>query len=131
MIKKSTLLLLLTGMISSCNLFPQAEKNNLSFDINDLKSEEVKKYNLKGNAYTIKIALSGNITDSTTIHWGSLDSAGGLYPYQRFVLQPGKVNYHYRGDFYGQAFYLQHSPFENSAIGGELKADVIVYTTGS
>lgn len=131
MIKKSILLLLVSGLVFSCNLLPRPEKNKFSFDIHGLQSEDVKKISVRGSAHSIQVSLTGNISDSLTVQWGGLGNGDTLqHPYQRFVLPPGKVNYLYKGDFYSGSFFIKHTPFENSAIEGVLKVDVNVYATG-
>ncbi len=130
MLKKSFLFLLAAALTSSCDIFPLPKNVELSFDIHDLQSERVEKVNFKGYASNIKIAITGDITDSTAIQWGSLDSADAPYPYYQKVLPAGKVNYYYKGDFYGKNFYLKHTPFGSSPASGKLKADVIIYTSG-
>lgn len=130
MIQKSTLLLLLTGLLSSCSLFPDAGRNKFSFEIDNLKSEEVIKLPVQGHAHAVQVSLTGNITDSLTVQWGNHGNGDTLHVTERFVLPPGKVDYLYKGDFYGNSFYLKHTPFENSSIDGVLKVNVTVHATG-
>ncbi|MBX2953766.1 MAG: hypothetical protein KF870_14790 [Leadbetterella sp.] len=131
MIKKGTLLLLLTGLISSCQLFPGPEKNQFLLNLDNLASEKVIKLPVNGSAHAIRVSITGNISDSLAVQWGNYGKGDTLHVTERFVLPPGKVDYFYKGDFYGNSLYIKHTPFENSSIDGVLRVDMTVHASGN